>query len=310
MRYEPEHYEFDFSFFEKYSITHKQVAKFSEDNYQQFLKQCKNSNGALEMSSEKNAEWIIRTYSATKMILAATLLLNSAEYAMQKNIMVSVPYLLYYAAFSACRAFLYVSAYGSANNLESLIEVNHSKLLEIVPDLIKSHFDKLLGSKIHEQLYYLRGQRELFSYKFPATGIRDKIQFDEVIDLCGLLAELAELASRQIQKVFEKKFLNTNEKFYLAQQTWMKPDNTILDRLYCYSIKKPNGKDSVQWVDQDDWYRVDYINRKVKYPVSILFTMTEGMVDDFFEAWCADENIQDDDTFDPETNWNLIFPIP
>ncbi|MPN46558.1 hypothetical protein SDC9_194148 [bioreactor metagenome] len=38
--------------------------------------------------------------------------------------------------------------------------------------------------------------------------------------------------------------------------------------------------------------------------------MTEGMVDDFFDAWCADENIQDDDTFDPNTNWNLIFPIP
>lgn len=307
MRYEPEHYEFDFYYFEKYGIEHEKVAKFSEDNYHRFLDQCKNSDDILVMSTEKNAEWIIRIYSAAKMVMAATLLLNSAEYAMQKNIMASVPYLLYYAAFSASRAFLYTLAYDVTKNLDSLIEVNHSKVLEVVPDIIKNHFDKSLGLKIREQLYYLRGQRELFSYKFPASGIIDEICLDEVVDICGILVELAELASRQVQKVFEKKFLSTDGNILSEEQTWMQPDENFINKLICYSIKQPRDSELIEWVDREDWHRINYIYRKVKYPVSILFTLTEGMTEDFFRAWCAKE---DKDSFNPDMKLDLIFPLP
>ena len=40
-----------------------------------------------------------------------------------------------------------------------------------------------------------------------------------------------------------------------------------------------------------------------------MFTMTEGMTEDFFGAWYNFEDT-DDDSFNPDMDWNRIFPIP
>lgn len=195
MRYEPEHLAFDFCFFEIYKVKHEQVKKFSDICYQRFLSLCKDDTGQLVMTSSINTEWILRSYCATKMIMAATLLLNSAQYCINKNILITVPYLLYYAALSSARGLLYVSPFDQTKDLDGLMTITHSKVLNVVPDLIRNHFDRELGEKIKTLLYYLRNQRELFSYKFPASGISDDINFDETVEICGLLAELTELSS-------------------------------------------------------------------------------------------------------------------
>src|ERR1700730_9313651 len=50
------------------------------------------------------AEWLVRTYSAVKMLLSATVMLTSAEYAASKSLKIVEPYLLYYALFNTSRA--------------------------------------------------------------------------------------------------------------------------------------------------------------------------------------------------------------
>lgn len=309
MRYEPEHIAFDFYFFEQYRVKHEQVKKFSDINYQRFLSLCKDETGQLSMTSSINTEWILRSYCATKMIMAATLLLNSAQYCINKNILISVPYLLYYAALSSARGLLYVSPFAQTKDLDGLMTITHSKVLNVVPDLIRNHFDRELGEHIKTLLCYLRNQRELFSYRFPATGICDNINFDETVDVCGLLAELTELSSWQIQKVYEKKFINNIKKSDITDVPWMILDEEIIQKTYVYSKENITG-DEIPWIDSEDWYRINYIERKVKYPTSVMNTMTEGMTEDFFGAWCDSEEDNIEYKFNPDKNWNLIFPIP
>lgn len=307
MRYK-EHPAFDFYYFEQYKVKLEQVKKFSEDNYNRFLKLCKDETEQLCMTSIKNSEWIFRSYSAAKMIMAATLLLNNAKYCISKNVMAPTPYLLYYAALSSARAFLYASPYEKTDNLDKLVTATHSKVLKLVPDIIKNHFSREIGNKIESFLNYLRSQRELFSYKFPATGIRDKIKFDETVNVCGLLAELTELSLYKIQEVFEKKFLNNHVDGNQTVYEWMSFDVDIIKNLFEYNTVKITGKE-ICWVDEEDYYRVGYIERKVKYPTSLISTITEGMTEDFFGAWYNHKE-NNEDEFNPDIDWNLIFPIP
>lgn len=55
-------------------------------------------------------------------------------------------------------------------------------------------------------LFTLKGQRELFSYKFPATGLQELVDYEDVVTYCAILAELTELESEQIEKVYKKRF--------------------------------------------------------------------------------------------------------
>lgn len=48
-------------------------------------------------------------------------------------------------------------------------------------------------------------------------------------------------------------------------------------------------EDDIKIIDKEDSYRIDYINRKKTFPISIYNTMSEGMVEDFFGSWCSFE---------------------
>ncbi len=308
MRYE-QHPMFDFYYFEKYNIKQKQVKKFSDDNYNKFLLLCKDENGCLRMNSRINTEWVFRSYFAAKMVMASTLLLNNAEYCINKNVLVTVPYLLYYAALSSARGFLYASPFEQTDDLEKLITINHSKVLNLVPDLIKNHFDKNLGEEVQLLLNYLKSQRELFSYKFPASGILNEIKYEQTVDICGLLAELTELSSYKIQEVYERKFVDIDKLPNKTETSWMSFDQEIIQKSYKYDSVEITG-DKFERVDSEDFYRIDYINRKIKFPTSVIFTMTEGMTEDFFGAWCKSKESLNEDDFNPDLDWNRIFPIP
>lgn len=306
MRYEQHPY-FEFSFLEKFGITPEQVKLFSENNYNKFISLCKNKDNMLCMTRDMNTEWVFRSYYATKMIMSATLLLNNADYCISKNIMVPVPYLLYYAAFTSARGFIYASPFTAENDLDKLVNASHQKVLNIVSDLIKKHVDREIGNKTEMFLNYLRDQRELFSYKFPASGITDKIDFEGTVDICGLLAELTELSSYKIQEVFEKKFINDSACETNTEPNWMSFNEDLIKKSYTYESK--GTIEEHPRIDYEDLYRIDYIQRKVKYPTSVLFTMREGMTEDFFGSWCSSDNA-DGDNFNPDLNWNRIFPIP
>ena len=251
------------------------------------------------MNSLLNSEWMLRTYCASKMIMAATLLLNSAEYSIEKNLLITVPYLQYYAMFCAARAFLYVCPYRNTSDIPNLMVTSHEKVLNTTYNEIKNHLNKKLAEKIEKMLFTLKGQRELFSYKFPATGIQELVDYEDVVTYCAILAELTELESEQIEKVYKKKILSN------SNGDWMILDEDIMKYTFTYFTNSEKNK-VLEVFDWDDYYRVA---RHCKYPQAIISTITEGMAEDFFGDWAKNED-DTEDIFNPDDNWQRIFPLP
>lgn len=54
------------------------------------------------------------------------------------------------------------------------------------------------------------------------------------------------------------------------------------------------------------------VARHCKYPQAIISTISEGMAEDFFGAWAKNVDYTEDteDIFNPDANWQRIFPLP
>ncbi len=244
-----------------------------------------------------NTEWIVRHYLAVKMILAATVMLTSLDYSKSKNLKMAKPYLIYYSLLTACRALFFTLPTAEWNNGE-LIKMKHQKIINITADTI-AKFNKSIGVSLKDTLMETRDARELFSYRFPANGMGilggKIINFNEAVDIAGLLCEIAQYNSEQLQycigRYYESKFFEI--------------DKSFLKNGFLYKTEEGLIYDS------EDWYRLDYIFRKQNVPLSLYLTMTEGMVEDFFSAWCSKEDDNsDEDVYNPDDNWRLIFPVP
>ncbi|WP_024295823.1 hypothetical protein [Lacrimispora indolis] len=295
MRYEPEHFYFDFNYLERKNISHEEVKKYTRWVDSNFSKLCNNG-----WDSHLNVEWIIRTYKSAKMVMASTLMLNTASYCIEHNAFIAVPYLLYYALFNISRSLVFVDPHQPWSSIEKLSRISHSKLSTITKDII-AKLNLNLSFEIYTKIEELRNDRELFSYAFPANGYQRKIVFENVVGCCGIVAELAELTGFRIQNYIEKHYLKTEEQRQVALNTWQKAELCDLVEAYTYS----------SIIDSEDLYRIDYIKRKRKFPASIIFTLTEGMTEDFFGAWLSEnDEILSDDYFKPDINWNIIYPIP
>jgi hypothetical protein len=204
------------------------------------------------------------------------------------------------ALFNACRSLIFVDPHQSWNNIENLFEISHTKLSFLTKDII-AKLNKEIAYEIHTKTEKLRNERELFSYSFPANGQGNQFAFDEVVECCGVVSELAELTGFRIQNFIERHYLKSEDQRKVALKTWQNTSLNGLKAAYTYQ--------NDTFIDREDWYRIDYINRKIKKPSSIIFTLTEGMTEDFFGAWLPDEADQDND-FNPYNDCNIIFPIP
>ena len=118
------------------------------------------------------------------------------------------------------------------------------------------------------------------------------MNFDKIVDICALLSEIAQLQSAILESAITK---HCTEKYEI--------DDEELSKLYSY------GEEGFRFIDPEDGYRLGYIKRKVSRPYSIINTMTEGMVEDFFGAWCSLEE-NPEDVYNPDENWRIIFPVP
>lgn len=237
-----------------------------------------------------NTQWIVRTYLASKMILASSVMLTSAEYAESKNLRIVNPYLMYYPLLSCARAVVFTNPYQEWS--DDLIAMNHSKTINIIGDIV-SRYDKAEGEHIKSLINKSRIYREIYSYKFPANGLKEiELNFDKIVDICALLSEIAQLQSAILESAITK---HCTEKYEI--------DDEELSKLYSY------GEEGFRFIDPEDGYRLGYIKRKVSRPYSIINTMTEGMVEDFFGAWCSQEE-NPEDAYNPDENWRIIFPVP
>lgn len=246
-------------------------------------------------SDQLNSEWTIRYYLAVKMILSSSVLLSSLEYAIEKNLRIVEPYLIYYSLLSVCRALIYTLPYNSWDN-GKILTLNHSQIINIASNTVAA-INNVEGNNIKELLTRSKHYRELFSYKFPANGIKRLnryviVDIEEAIKYCSLISEIAQFNSDILQLAIDK---NIKKEYEFVDD--------ILSKGFEYNLKEG---DCI--IDEEDYYRIGYILRKVKRPYNIQWMMTEGMVEDFYGAWCSnDETV---DVFDPDKNWQIIFPVP
>ncbi len=242
-----------------------------------------------------NSEWTCRTYFATNMILNATVLLKNADYAEEKNLRIVKPYLKYYAVLSLLRCVVYTLPSQHWNE-GKLIEIPHSKAINLASDWL-ALFNKSEAQKLKNICKLLKAQRELISYRAPASGDANLENSYDVEKTCTILAELAHFNSVLLEASVKK---NANPEYFVVH-------HKDIDKIVHVNIE------GVEFYDRYDSYRLDYIRRKGPYPSNLLCTMTEGQTEDYIGAWDNNEEYEDDGSIyhgGSPCDWQTIFDIP
>jgi len=267
------------------------VKKFVTKKWTTFSKLSKSWN------DELNTEWVCRVFWAAKMIMAASLMLESLEYARDKNLKVSVPYLQYYSLLYSLKALVVVLP-GQRWNNGSLIEQTHTKTINVacteVAKLDKRWNNQNAGSdSIKEQILKLKAFRELISYRAPSSGGSFEKYDIDLLHLCKVPVELAQMVSEILEEAIHKNLPHG-----------CKPQLIETDLETVFRSEIGNH----QFFDEEDYYRIGYLLRKHPLPTNVLHIMSEGHVEDFFGSWCdADER---EEVFDPDKNWRILFDVP
>jgi hypothetical protein len=249
----------------------------------------------ISWDDEKYSEWLIRNYLSIKMILSSSVMLTSCEASIDNNIRIVEPYLYYYSMLNCCRAYLFTHPCMEWKNGELINELTHEKIINCTSSYL-SVANKNIAENFKNRISFLRYYRELFSYRFPADGLKSinkNMELSDVIENCQLLSDLAQYNSFLLHKSFIKK--NKDISFSFKEE--------YMDMGYIYE-----GKHKEKIIDEEDLYRLDYIRRKYNEIYSLYNTMTEGMIEDFFGAWFSDE--VNDSGYNPDKNWSIIFHVP
>ncbi|RDL16457.1 hypothetical protein [Serratia fonticola] len=243
-------------------------------------------------SVEKNSEWICRHYLSSKMIMSATLNLNTMLYSKDKNIRLTLPYLKYYTLLSLFRGIVYTLPHVLWDD-GGVITLSHKKIIQYVFEYL-SKFNKEKALMIKEIILDAKANRELITYRSPTSGdalINDHL---DIVEMSALLSDLiqfnTELMESSVIKNSDESALQFMDK-YISKVEYIR----IGDKVYR---------------DKEDGYRLGYVKRKFPLPVNALHLMTEGHVEDFFGAWWVDPDEIEGEVFDPDDNWSLIFDIP
>lgn len=240
-----------------------------------------------------NSAWTCRIYFATNMILNATVLLKSAEYSEEMNLRIVRPYLEYYAVLSLLRCVVYTLPDQLWDN-GKLIEISHTKAINLASNWLAKFCPKE-AEKLKGACKLLKAQRELISYRAPASGDSNLDNNYDVIQICTILAELAQFNSELLEVSVNK---NVDPKNFVVHTNDIEKITNV--EIEGYRFK-----------DQYDSMRLDYVRRKQPQPLNLGLFMTEGQTEDFIGAW------DDYDNEDPVIyhgggpySWQSIFDIP
>lgn len=246
---------------------------------------------AKQWNPEINSEWTCRLYLAAKLVMSATLHVNSASYAESRNLRVVLPYLHYYSVFSLVRAICYTLPEHEWNN-GRLIEISHEKAIKGALDHLRK-FDSKVADTIEAQIRELKAERELISYRAPSVGDTQIAEKNEFLSLCTLLAEVAQFNSELLDVSLSR--------HGVPNSFQLRPE--FLEKIASIEI------DGHYFGDSEDAYRLDYLSRKHPRPGNLQHMMREGHVDDFFGAWLSREE-NPEGLFDPDSMHQIIFDIP
>lgn len=241
-------------------------------------------------SKEKNSEWTIRLFMAAKLVMSATLHVNSAYYAEKRNLRVVVPYLRYYSILSLLRAVCYTLP-EHAWRQGQLIQIPHNSAIGGTLEHLR-RFDNSVAAAAEVEIRELKAERELISYRAPSSGDDQVSEKNRFLSLCTMLAEVAQFNSELFEVSLNKH--SDPSTFHLLPEYTKKLAGVEIDGHY--------------FGDPEDAYRLDYLARKHPHPANLQHLMTEGHVDDFFGAWTG--NKEEGDHFNPDDMRGIIFDIP
>jgi hypothetical protein len=237
-----------------------------------------------------NSEWTCRTYLSTKMILNATVLTNALNYSNEVGLRIANPYFEYYAALSLLRALVYTIP-GEKWSDGELMKISHPKAINVSFDWI-AKFDKDTAQRLKRLTQQLKAQREVISYKVPASG--DSI-LDTEYDLYELLIILAEMAQLNSELLEVSVLKNAS------------PENFIMNYEHMTQIAQYEIE-GYSFTDREGGHRLEYIRRKQPHPLNLALTMTEGQTEDFIGAWDGEEKGMFNNG--SPANWQKIFDVP
>lgn len=238
-------------------------------------------------TAERNSEWLCRFYMSAKLIMFATLHVNSERYAETRNLRVVSPYLRYYAVLHLLRSVCYTLPEQSWNDGY----LTHEAAIRGAVQHLRA-FNPAVAEKAEKIVRRLKAERELISYRAPSIGDDQVTEKNNLLWICTLLAEVAQFNSELLDRSVEKH----------ANLDTFKLLPHYVAKLATIEI------DGHSFNDREDAYRLGYLARKFPRPTNLQHLMTEGHVEDFFGAWCAEERV--DGSFDPDDMWGIIFDIP
>jgi len=238
---------------------------------------------------ELNTEWLVRMFLSARMILGASVMASSRDYAIEKNLRIVVPYLNYYTLLYSLKCLVFALPNVLWKDGGTITQ-NHSATINCACDAM-SRLDKEFSSTAKINILKAKALRELISYRAPSSG--DKFS-DEwcPFSTCRVALELAQLTS----EVFEKSLVKRAQgiKFEVVDE-----------HIQCAFETEIEGH---MFFDDEDWYRIGYFVRKYPYPANIQHMMSEGHVEDFFGSWLDKDDRED--VFNPDENWRILFDVP
>jgi hypothetical protein len=223
-------------------------------------------------------------------------LANSAEYAESQNLQVTLPYLVYYTILNCCRSFLLTLPCLDWRG-EKTIEMTHNNILNVTSDKLKR-----LGQR-HEdmlkpRLWEAKEQRDLFSYRFPATGLTifgdSLMSVGEATGIARLLTELAQINLACLEGRVTKH--NPKRSFDILE----------LDDMW-HTMQYDMKTETL--IDDEDYSRIGYFVRKYKGPAALAALATDGLVEEFFGAWQPTDERDVADRFNADQQWDLLLDI-
>ncbi|MDO6755969.1 hypothetical protein Q4598_06990 [Phaeobacter inhibens] len=275
---------------------YQELTKIADKSLQNYAAKTRELFGPVAKSfdDDKNAEWLIRSYLALKFVLASTVLGTSAKHADNENLKITLPYLNYYTMLNCARAFIFTLPCIEWRD-EKSIEMTHQNIINTAGDKLR-RVDGGIALAIKSRLLNGQKQRELFSYRFPATGLSvfkdDLIMVEEAIETARFLAELAQFNLSCLEAAVRK---HTELSFKVGGQ-----DNL-------WDLMRYNTK-TQELIDDDDYHRVGYFVRKYRYPSELVSLGTHGLLEDFFGAWVSEDETSQG--YNPDEDWNLLLDFP
>lgn len=279
----------------EYEYDYRHIREMNEDLTQQYCSSLLQRFALERKAPHATEQWIARTYISVKYLLAASLMLSSAEYALTRNLRIVEPYLLYYALFNSSRALMLMIPEQLWNDGAILYDVTHTKALNVVSDTLR-YLSREAAHRYSDVCQKALASREMFSYKFPASGLNGQMaaivpSIEDVTNMCGFIAETAQINSECLQTSFSN-----------LPESELPNNSAAFRKFFEYEHKSLD----VPINDHEDLYRLCQLARHSSKPVSLHLTARPGLVEDFLGAWTPKN--EGFDQYDPDaTDWRVIF---